>query len=81
MPGINFSQLREQITMEEVLDRLRFKAATRAGDQCPMAPVPSTARHHRKVTRFPSTCEPVDITVTNATVKEINRNSGLPSRK
>jgi len=40
MPGIDFSKLRAEIVMEEVLSRLNFEAVTQHGDQlrgpCPV---------------------------------------------
>ncbi len=48
MPGIDFNRLREEITMEQVLDLLGFEPSHATGDQwygpCPFHE--SRARHH-----------------------------------
>ena len=40
MPGVDFNELRNQITMEQVLNQLGFEPASRSGDQlrgpCPV---------------------------------------------
>lgn len=42
MPGIDFNTLREEISMEDVLDLVGFEASSRSGDQwygrCPLHP-------------------------------------------
>ncbi len=49
MPGINFRQLREKISIVQVLDLLRFEPVHRQGEQwygyCPLHP--SEPRHRR----------------------------------
>ncbi len=49
MPGVDFDRLRTEITMEEVLQLLRFEPSRRSGDQwygsCPLHD--STSRRRR----------------------------------
>ena len=50
MPGVDFQKLRAEITMQQVLDLVRFEVTHRSGDQCygncPLHD--STSRHRRK---------------------------------
>ena len=48
MPGVDFDKLRTEITMEQVLQLLRFEPSRRSGDQwyrcCPLHDSPSRRR-------------------------------------
>ena len=50
MPGIDFRQLRAQVTMAEVLELLGFAVVRRTGDQvrgtCPLHAPSETGKHH-----------------------------------
>ena len=53
MPGVDFDRLRQEISMEQILDLLGFQPSQRTGDQwygaCPLHDAPSGRARHFSV--------------------------------